>query len=637
MYLFSLSFSFNSQVIEKSIIIPERPTIPYLINLKKIPISIYVIGANVGLNCCGVLFFELFIIKNRLGYLYLCFDRIQSIMNQSLRENVDFNFEAFLNKNFKILLGIAILLNATALFTGVFVGDSALYADVSKYIVQKNDWLNLYAYGSDWLDKPHFPFWVAALSFKVFGVNAFAYKLTAIVFWLIGMLYTFKLSNLIYNKTVAQITVLIYAIALHGVIANFDVRAEPYLTALIIGALYYIYKLTDGNNWKYYCLAALFIGCALMTKGLFVLISIGGGLVIYWIIAKDWKQFINPKWYLLLLLSFIVILPELYALYTQFDLHPEKLVFGRHNVSGLRFFFWDSQFGRFFNTGPIKGSGDKTFFLHTTLWAFLPWSVLFVFSLFRRNKIANPKRWIIAGSALLTFILFSLSKFQLPHYIIILFPHFSMFTAAYFYSLKDKKSFKSFAITQQVIFYIAIAMVILLAYITGLDTAFVISLALAAFIISLFLFRRKQNGEKIFFYSYAFAIVLYLFMNLCFYPFLLNYQGGSSAAKYTNEIQSTIKLGMSGYSVSATTFRFNSDKPVTYLADINQVNRFLQVPHSAVFIEQSNLDSLKMMNKNVEVLQEFDDFHVTQLTLKFLQQSTRKSAVGKTYLVVLKK
>lgn len=551
--------------------------------------------------------------------------------------SVAFNFEAFLDKNFKVLLAVAILLNATALFTGVFVGDSALYADVSKYIAQKNDWLDLYAYGSDWLDKPHFPFWVAALSFKAFGINAFAYKLTALVFWLIGMLYTFKLSNLLYNKTVAQITVLIYAIALHGVIANFDVRAEPYLTALIIGALFYIYKLTDSNNWRYYLLGAIFIGCALMTKGLFVLVTIGGGLVVYWMITRDWKQFVNPKWYLLLLLSFIVILPEMYALYTQFDLHPEKLVFGEHNVSGIRFFFWDSQFGRFFNTGPIKGSGDKTFFLHTTLWAFLPWSALFVFSLFKRNKIANSKRWIVAGSALLTFILFSLSKFQLPHYIIILFPHFSMFTAVYLYSLKDKKSLKGFAITQQVIFYVAVIVVILLAYLAGLDTAVVISLALAAFIFSLFVARRKQDGEKIFFYSYAFAIVLYLFMNLCFYPFLVNYQGGSSAAKYTNSIASDIRLGMSGYSVSATTFRFNSNKPVTYLADINQVNAFLEQPNTAVFIEQNNLDSLKLMDKNVDVLQAFDDFHVTKLTLKFLNKSTRKSAVDATYLVALKK
>ena len=45
------------------------------------------------------------------------------------------------------------------------------------------------------------------------------------------------------------------------------------------------------------------------------------------------------------------------------------------SVSGIRFFFWDSQFGRFFNTGPIKGSGDPFFYFHTPVsYTHLNWS-----------------------------------------------------------------------------------------------------------------------------------------------------------------------------------------------------------------------------------------------------------------------
>ena len=64
----------------------------------------------------------------------------------------------------------------------------------------------------------------------------------------------------------------------------------------------------------------------------------------------------------------------LLALYLQFDAQPDKLVFERTGVSGIRFFVWDSQFGRFFNTGPIRNTdGNPAFFVHVFLWAFLPW------------------------------------------------------------------------------------------------------------------------------------------------------------------------------------------------------------------------------------------------------------------------
>ncbi len=121
---------------------------------------------------------------------------------------------------------------------------------------------------------------------------------------------------------------------------------------------------------------SLLAACAVMTKGPFVLITIGAGFVIDWLIKKDWKQLLHPRWWLALVLVTFFIIPELYCLYVQFDAAPQKIVFGHTGVSGLRFFFWDSQFGRFFNTGPIRGKGDPFFYFHTLLWAFLPWSLL---------------------------------------------------------------------------------------------------------------------------------------------------------------------------------------------------------------------------------------------------------------------
>ncbi len=287
---------------------------------------------------------------------------------------------------FKFLLVIVLLANASGLFIDILEPDGALYASIAKHIVTQNDWLNLLAYGGDWLDKPHLPFWLSAISFKVFGISAFAYKLPSFVCFLLGVFYTYQFAKIIYSKELAQIATLIYATSLHVILSNFDVRAEGYLTAFVIAAIYHFYLAHEKNWLKHIVSAALFTACAIMTKGIFVLIIIGSGFIIYWIISKQWNQFLKTKWYLYLFLSFVFILPELYALYHQFDVHPEKIVFGRTGVSGLKFFFWDSQFGRFFNTGPIKGDGDILFFVHTSLWAFLPWSVYLFIQFFKKVK-----------------------------------------------------------------------------------------------------------------------------------------------------------------------------------------------------------------------------------------------------------
>ncbi|MCK5465800.1 MAG: glycosyltransferase family 39 protein, partial [Bacteroidales bacterium] len=79
--------------------------------------------------------------------------------------------------------------------------------------------------GLDWLDKPHFPFWVTAASFKIFGVNAVAYKLPAILFTLLALYYTYRLTRELYNRETALLAVLILACAEHLIISNNDVRA----------------------------------------------------------------------------------------------------------------------------------------------------------------------------------------------------------------------------------------------------------------------------------------------------------------------------------------------------------------------------------------------------------------------------
>ncbi len=539
-----------------------------------------------------------------------------------------------LQRWFTPLLMLGILLNATGLFSDILGTDGTLYADVAKHMITHNDWVNLFAYGADWLDKPHFPFWVTALSFKIFGLTSFGYKLPGFLFWLVGLRYTYLLAKQLYNKPIAKLSVLVYLIALHAVIGNFDVRAEPFLTTLTIGAIYNMYCMLQGNNWRHLVLAALFCACAVMTKGVFILITISAGFVLFWVIKKDWKQFINPKWWILLLLTFVFMLPELWCLYQQFDTHPEKVVFNTTHVSGIKFFFWDSQFGRFFNTGPIKGSGDLSFFLHTTLWAYLPWSLLLYVSVFagvfKKRATWQPHMWVVYGSALVTFIIFSVSKFQLPYYITILFPHFSIMVAAYLSSVQAPATEKRLKAVQAFILLIAMVFAIglsIFAALPNMVAVIVCVLALGCWV----LFSKSGTFiENILKTSYGYAAILYLFMNVVFYPTILQYQSSVQAARLVNSKFANYTVGMT---VNNSGFEFYTKPAVARMFNADSIPQYARLHPLVVYTDETGLKNITQQPLQVQVLQRFQDFHISMLTGDFINTKTRSQATHNMFLI----
>jgi hypothetical protein len=368
-----------------------------------------------------------------------------------------------------------------------------------------------------------------------------------------------------------------------------------------------------------------------------VLITIGGGWMIFWMVTRQFNQLLNYRWWLFLGLCFIFILPELYSLYVQFDLHPEKVVFGETRVSGLRFFFWDSQFGRFFNTGPIKGKGDVTFFLHTTLWAFLPWSVGLVAGivyLFRFDKNATPMRWVIYGSTLVTFVLFSLSRFQLPHYLVIEFPYFSMITAYFFYQLAKSPKIDHLVTVQTVLMFAALACITGLVYITGIHNgifAAIISLVIVL-IASVISYRNKL--QQVLFKGYAMAAMLYIFLFQFFYPFLLQYQSGRQAAREISENNKNIPVA--AYGSFSYTFEFYSPGDVSLIRNEEYLQDFIEAAPCYLYTTESIADSLLKSGLDAEVRATTQHFHVTRLKMGFLNYKKRNVTLEPRYLLYIK-
>jgi len=424
----------------------------------------------------------------------------------------------------KWLIFITLLINAAAMLSPVINGgDSITYAALAQHIAGHNDWVNLVLDGQDWLDKPHLPFWITALSFKIGGISAFTYILPGFLFHLIGGYFTYRIARLFYGRDTAWLSLLVYVSVYHLMDSSIEVKAETYLTGCIMAACYYWLRYDAVSKFKYLLLGALFSALAVMTKGVFTLITITSGLVCMWLYRKQWNKLWSGKWLLALALSLLFTVPELVALYLQFDAHPEKLLFGQAQVSGIRFFLWDSQFGRFFNTGPIQNhNGHPLHFVLVFLWAFLPWVGVFVAAIysgirkFSAHEVGERAHFIfLCGAFFITFALFSATSFQLDHYTVILFPFAAILCGKFLADRQALSDGRGLFITQlgmtALLLVLAIGLSIYVANAVVLGVVLAMS---ASLLVYGYVMRRQMRASAVLVYPVFGINILYAFLAL---------------------------------------------------------------------------------------------------------------------------
>jgi 4-amino-4-deoxy-L-arabinose transferase-like glycosyltransferase len=545
------------------------------------------------------------------------------------------------NKPYYILLFVlALVVNFAGINVKFFTDDPGLYASISKNLLYRKEIWELFTYNQDWLDKPHFPFWMVLLSFKLFGITVWAYRLPALLFFLLTLRYTYLFSKKYYGEHIAWIAVLIVATSQQLVMLNTDVRAEPYLMALVIGSIYHISCLEERFTFADFLLAGLLTACAIMTKGIFVVVAIYGALLGQLIFQKKFKDFFQLKWLSLILLTILFTLPEFYALYTQFDLNPEKIVFSRHNVSGIRWFLWDSQFGRFVNNGPIsqqKRSGDLFFYVHTLLWAFAPWCLLFYYAVYKSIKQLGLKRkpaeYYTFSGAMLLLLLFSLSRFQLPFYTNIIFPLFAVITAPFCYAQLSRFG----TIYRQVslwLYTIALTLAILVInYFLRPDqsTFFIIDCILFGLAALLILVKVNQSRLKVFFLTCIAAMFANFYLATVVYPVIASYNGQIKAADFINQ-DAFDNYHIYSVKFENNIFQFYSKKQIAFIP-IDHFKEFTPPDHSVFFVSHKSLDFLLQQHADLKVLKAFVNYPDEIIYPSFINRTTRSRSLDSVYLL----
>ncbi|MBW8243264.1 glycosyltransferase family 39 protein [Muricauda oceani] len=541
-------------------------------------------------------------------------------------------------------IGLIVLVYIIGMFVTLLENDSAQFAVMAMRMVQENDFLSLFKGPEEYLDKPHMHYWLAALSYKIFGIHDWAYRIPGILSTLLGAYSCYGLGKLLYNKDVGRYASLIFMTAQTIVLANIDVRTDAVLTGFSIFSIWQLATYIEKNTLKSIILGAFGAGIAFSTKGQIALVVIGMAILCHLAYTRKWQQLLNWRVLVAILVFGLTISPMLYAYYHQFDLHPEKIIRGKDNRSGIFFIFWEQSFERMSGEGIGKNSSDFFFFFHTFLWVFLPWTVLALIGYWTKIKAFWQAKFaykpnlefLTVGGISILFLLISFAQFKLPHYMNVLMPLYAILSAGFLYVLHQQQKLKMAKIILGIQYFILGLVVIFTLlvsfYVFKLEHWYsYLFLLMALGLVAYFILKKETAYAKIVTVAIFSAVLLNGFMNAHFYPKLLEYQGGSTMAKKVREknipVDNIYKISEK-YSWSLD---FYNKKPV----------QIVSIPEIAkkndVWVYATD-DELKQLKDNGMVWDEqitVDQFRITRLQVKFLNPNTREGKLNKMHLVHL--
>ena len=81
-------------------------------------------------------------------------------------------------------------------------------------------------------------YWLAALSYKIFGIHEWSYRIPGILATLLAAYSCYGLGSLLYNKNVGKLSALIFMTAQTIVLGAIDVRTDAVLTGFSILAIW---------------------------------------------------------------------------------------------------------------------------------------------------------------------------------------------------------------------------------------------------------------------------------------------------------------------------------------------------------------------------------------------------------------
>ncbi|SEK96746.1 ArnT family glycosyltransferase [Parapedobacter koreensis] len=547
------------------------------------------------------------------------------------------------DKNIIILYAALSVAYLSGLFVPLMENDAAQHASMAMRMALNDDYLHIYKGNEPYLDKPHLHFWLAAWSMNLFGINHVAYRIPALLFLAIAAWCTYKLTVTLYrDRKMAHVAALMFLSAQTIILSAHDVRTDAVLTGAVIFGVYHLVAYIKNGTGAHILLGGLGAAMALGAKGMVGVGIIGVCVLSYLLYSREWQRFF--RWKLLLgLLSFIIgIAPFVYAYYQQFDQHPEMLVRGEYGVSGVRFILWDQSFKRFSGEDFGANSPDYLFFFHSLLWVFIPFSVPMYGGVFNRtwyfikNRFAkvDGSEFLTVGGFWMIMLIFSFSKFKLPHYLNSLIPIIAILTAAYLFQLGKQaagRTTKVYLWFGYLLIGIGLALMVYLGGLAfGIPSGIGFLLVVGAGVLLVrAIWSDDTRVPRIIAMGVYFVAMLNIFLNTQFYPALTHYQAGLQMAKQIQEKGISPKdIVMPDYYANWTLDFYTKTNIQRLPMDV-----ILQEKGKYLFISEPDLEQWKAAGRSHEIIAEASHYRITRLKPAFLNAKTRNSQLSRYLLV----
>lgn len=527
----------------------------------------------------------------------------------------------------------AFLLIALAYVFGLFIdltGDSGLYAAISRQMVESGDWLNLRINGQPYDQKPHLFFWLAGLGIQLFGNTNFAFKLFPFLYGVAGIYFTYRLGKQLFSVDAGKFAALIAATSQLFFLYFFDYHTDTVMQTGVVFSLWQLAAYLQTKKIANFIMGFTGVGLAMLSKGPIGAVIPFLSVLLFLVVKRDFRQLFHPKWFLGILITVIIISPSLIHLYRNFG------------FEGLRFYFITNNFGRI--TGEYAGSStDYFFYVHTSLWAFLPWTIYMVAALFLeirswfQGKKISARGIYLLGSALILILILSVAKGKAPNYFLISFSPLAVIAGNWLNRFTDlSPKMRSILIrAQEILAGLIFLMFAVFVFIFSNQKIWIsVLLVTVSAIPVIYTFYLHENKlKRIVLILVIIAATLNLYFNAGMFPSLFQYQGARQVLNLFMD-KSASESNLYNLDIEEYALFFYARQPVENIENWDELRMIVSNPGAWIYTNEIDYKEMMFQKFPIDTVYQIKQRGMNRVNFKFLNPKTREQALITNYLIV---
>ncbi len=332
----------------------------------------------------------------------------------------------------------------------IYILDEAKNAEAAREMFANGNWIVPTFNDELRTDKPPLHYWFMMISYKLFGVSAFAARFFSAFFGVLTLISTYHFAKKFINRRIAATTTFVLCSAIFCMQEFHLAVPDPYLIFFVSFALFTFYDYYKNQKKSSWLLFYISLGLGFLAKGPVAIALPGLIVVIFLLMKKDlsWKTIISINPFLGGILTLGMSVPYFYLVHKATNGTFTEGFFLQHNIQ------------RF--SGEMEGHGGLPFIT----WAFvllglLPFSFFIIQGFIQGWKQKKTNDFVLFSFVVSTVfvVFFSISMTKLPNYPMPSYPFIAVLIAVYLNGILNKSiSLKGYRISLWVLMIITILM-----------------------------------------------------------------------------------------------------------------------------------------------------------------------------------